>query len=119
VIFNSRSTLIACSVTAKELQLHSIEDFTLTEERWAEMRRTKRVQMSLPGRLGYGGSASGVTCCEVLDVSEAGVRVEVYVPLDPMPKLFSIEFDDVYCRARQCWTRGNEIGLEFIFDLAK
>jgi hypothetical protein len=101
------------------LELNSIEDFSLTEDRWAEMRRTTRVQTSLPGRLGYGGSEPGVASCQILDLSDTGVRVEVYVPLDPMPEAFSIEFGDVYCRARRCWARGNEIGLEFIFDTAK
>jgi hypothetical protein len=83
------------------------------------MRRANRVQTSVPGRLGYGGPEPGVAFCRVLDLSEAGVRVELFAPLDPMPELFSIEFEDVYCRARRCWVKGNEIGLEFIFDVAK
>jgi hypothetical protein len=89
------SALVRSLGIARGFKLNSIEDFTLTEERWAEMRRTKRVQTSLPGRLGYSGSEAGVTCCEVLDFSEAGVRVEAYVLLDPMPEFFSIEFADV------------------------
>jgi hypothetical protein len=99
--------------------VNSTEDFLLTEDRWTEMRRTKRVQLSLPGRLGYGGSEPGVACCQILDLSETGVRVEVFRPLDPMPEFFSVEFDDVYSRARRCWVKGNEIGLEFIFDVVK
>jgi hypothetical protein len=120
VIVISPSALVHSGLgIAWEFELSSIEDFSLTEDRWAEMRRTMRVQTSLQGRLGYGGSEPGVTYCQILDMSETGVRVEVYVPLDPMPESFSIEFDDVYCRARRCWARGNEIGLEFIFDAAK
>lgn len=61
----------------------------------------------------------GIICCTVLDLSEAGVRVKIFVPLDPMPEFFSIEFGDVYCRARRCWASGHEIGLEFIFDAVK
>jgi hypothetical protein len=36
-----------------------------------------------------------------------------------MPEFFSIEFGEVYCRARRRWTEGLEIGLEFVFDEAK
>jgi hypothetical protein len=99
--------------------LNSTDDFLLTEDRWAELRRTKRVQTSLAGRLAYGGAESGIVSCQVLDLSEAGVRVEIFAPLDPMPEFFSIEFDDVYCRARRCWADGYEIGLEFIFEIGK
>jgi len=98
--------------------LTAIDALSLTEDRWAEMRRTKRVQTSLSGRLGYGGLEPGLVCCQVLDLSESGVRIEIYVPLDPMPEFFSIEFGDVYCRARRRWSKGHEIGLEFLFDTA-
>jgi hypothetical protein len=99
--------------------LNAIDAFSLTEDRWAEMRRTERVQTSLEGRLGYGGLEPGLVCYQVLDLSETGVRVEIYAPLDPMPEFFSIEFGDVYCRARRCWVEGQEMGLEFIFVTAK
>jgi hypothetical protein len=39
---------------AKDAKLNPIDDFSLTEDRWAEMRRKQRVQTSLAGRLGYG-----------------------------------------------------------------
>jgi hypothetical protein len=119
VIVNPPNVLVWSGTTAKDSKLNSTDDFLLTEDRWADMRRTKRVQTSLAGRLGYGGSEPGLICCEVLDLSEVGVRVEIFVPLDPMPEFFSIEFGDVYCRARRCWASGLEIGLEFIFDPAK
>jgi hypothetical protein len=111
--------MVCGRTTAKDSEVHSLDDFLLTEDRWAEMRRTKRVQTSLEGRLGYGGLEPGLVCCHVLDLSETGVRVEIYSPLDPMPEYFSIEFGDIYCRARRCWSKGREIGLEFIFDTAK
>lgn len=95
------------------------DNILLTKERWAEMRRTKRVHTSLNGRLGYGGPSPGLIFCQVLDLSETGVRVETYVRLDPMPEFFSIEFGDVYCRVRRRWFKGHEIGLEFIFATAK
>jgi hypothetical protein len=96
--------------------MNSIDDLSLTEDRWAEMRRTKRVQASLEGRLAYGGLEPGLICCQILDQSDAGVRVEIYAPLETIPEFFSIEFGDVYCRARRRWVSGREIGLEFIFD---
>lgn len=96
--------------------MNSIDDLSLTEDRWAEMRRTKRVQASLEGRLAYGGLEPGLICCQILDQSEAGVRVEIYAPLETIPEYFSLEFGDVYGRVRRRWASGREIGLEFIFD---
>jgi hypothetical protein len=95
-----------------------MDNLSLTEVRWAEMRRAKRVQTSQVGRLAYGGSEPGLISCQIIDLSETGVRVEINVLLDPMPEFFSIEFADVYCRARRRWSSGHEIGLEFIFDVA-
>jgi len=92
---------------------------SLTEARWTDMRRSERVQTSQAGRLGFGGPEPGIVNCLVLDVSEQGVRVEIGEALDPMPEFFSIEFGEVYCRARRRWTEGLEIGLEFVFDEAK
>jgi hypothetical protein len=99
--------------------MSSAGHLSLTESRWADMRRTERVQTSQAGRLGYGGREPGIINCQILDVSEFGVRVEIYESLDPMPEFFSIEFGEVYCRARRSWTKSHEVGLEFIFDAAK
>ena len=98
--------------------MNLIDNLSLTEARWADMRRTERVQTSQEGRLGYAGVEPGIIICRVLDVSELGVRVEIFESLDPMPEFFSIEFGEVYCRARRCWVKDQEIGLEFIFDAA-
>ena len=88
----------------------------LTKDRWAEMRRTKRVATSHSGRLAYGGLDPGVVNCRILDLSETGVRVETNVTLNPIPEYFSVEFCGIYCRVRRCWANGREIGLEFVFD---
>ena len=110
------SVLVWRGTTSRDAKLNSIDDFLLTENRWAEMRRSKRVQTSMEGRLAYGGPESGIVSCQILDLSETGVRVEIFAPLDPKPEFFSIEFGDVYCRARRCWANGQEIGLDFIFE---
>jgi hypothetical protein len=81
------------------------------------MRRTKRVQTTKTGRLAYGGLAPGLVNCRILDLSETGLRVETTAMLTPMPEIFSVEFCDIYCRARLCWAKDNEIGLEFMFDM--
>jgi hypothetical protein len=111
--------MVLNQITAEGAKLNSINNFSLTEDRWSEMRRTKRVQMSREGRLGFGGPNPGVISCQILDLSETGVRVEIFAHIDPLPEFFSIEFGDVYCRARRCWNKGREIGLEFVFDPAK
>lgn len=99
--------------------MNLVNSLSLTMIRWTDMRRTKRMETSLAGRLGYGGLEPGITNCQVLDLSELGVRIEIFEALDPLLEFFSIEFDDVYSRARRCWVKDNEIGLEFIFDAAK
>ncbi len=54
--------------------------------------------------------------CEVLDVSEAGIRVETYVhPID-IPEFVSMSFGGLYYRARRRWVEGNQIGLTLIPD---
>lgn len=93
-------------------------DQSLTKSRWAEMRRSKRVLTAKSGRLAYGGLTPGVTNCRIIDLSETGARVETSMILNPMPEFFSIEFCNIYCRARRCWSEDYEIGLEFIFDIA-
>jgi hypothetical protein len=118
VIVNCLTALLWSRTTDKGLKLE-LPPVLLSKDRWAEMRRTKRVPTGKTGRLGYGGPNPGVIHCRVLDLSESGVRVETNVTLSPMPEFFSIEFCDVYCRVRRCWAKGYEIGLEFIFDAVK
>jgi hypothetical protein len=80
----------------------------------AELRAAVRDGTSIPARLAFGGLQPGLVGCEILDVSAGGVRVTTFRQLDPCPELFSIEFLGVYSRARRSWTKGNQIGLEFI-----
>jgi len=81
-----------------------------------EKRGTKRVPVQRTGRLAFGGLNPGIVGCQILDLSETGVRVRTFATLDPIPEFFSIEFCDVYSRARLRWSNDHELGLEFIFD---
>ena len=81
-----------------------------------EHRRATRENLSSLGRLAYGGEEPRVLSCEVLDVSETGIRVETYVhPID-IPEFVSLSFGGLYYRARRRWVEGNQIGLELIPD---
>lgn len=85
-----------------------------------DQRRTPRQPMApqgeLYGRLAYGGQSTGLVGCEILDLSETGVRIETYAQIDDLPEYLSLEFGGAYHRARRRWRRGREIGLEFMAD---
>ena len=81
-----------------------------------ELRAAVRDSTSIQGRLAYGGLKPGLVGCEILDMSEGGIRVSTTSRLDPCPELFSVEFMGVYSRARRSWSKGHEIGLEFIIE---
>jgi hypothetical protein len=81
-----------------------------------ERRLAAREPASLLGRLAYGGLTPGLVGCDVLDISETGVRVETFAPLEHVPELVTVEICGVYNRARCSWVRGRQIGLEFVFD---
>ncbi|MGO9818848.1 MAG: PilZ domain-containing protein [Acidocella sp.] len=81
-----------------------------------EKRRAKRTPVKRTGRLAFGGLTPGMVGCQILDLSETGVRVRTFATLDPVPEFFSIEFCDVFSRARLRWSKDQELGLEFIFD---
>jgi hypothetical protein len=81
-----------------------------------EKRGAKRAPVKRDGRLAYGGLNPGIVGCQILDLSETGVRVRTFTTIDPVPEFFSIEFCDVYSRARLRWSKDHELGLEFIFD---
>jgi hypothetical protein len=85
---------------------------------WAahESRLVARAQASLQGRVAYGGMNPGLVGCDVLDMSEAGVRVETFAQIDQLPEILTLEICGVYNRARRCWAEGRQIGLEFIFE---
>jgi hypothetical protein len=82
----------------------------------AELRGAQRISSGIKARLAYGGLAPGLVNCEIFDISDTGMRVSTYAQLDPCPEFFSVEFLGLYHRARCCWSRGNEIGLEFIYE---
>jgi hypothetical protein len=81
-----------------------------------ESRRARRQHAGLRGRLAYGGLQPGLVGCDILDLSETGVRVETFVQLDDLPETLSLEFCGAYHRARRCWVRGRQLGLEFIIE---
>jgi hypothetical protein len=84
----------------------------------AENRHATRENLSSLGGLAYGGEEPRVLSCEVLDISETGVRVETYVHPVDIPEFVSLTFGGRYYRARRCWVEGNQIGLELIPDEA-
>ncbi|MDR3505833.1 MAG: PilZ domain-containing protein [Acidocella sp.] len=82
----------------------------------SEQRGARREKLSSLGRLAYGGEEPRVLSCEVLDMSETGVRVETYVHPSQVPEFVSLEFGGIYYRARRRWVDGNQLGLELIQD---
>jgi hypothetical protein len=82
----------------------------------AELRGAQRISSGIKARIAYGGLAPGLVNCEIFDISDTGLRVSTYAQLDPCPEIFSVEFLGLYHRARRAWSRGNEIGLEFILE---
>lgn len=83
-------------------------------ERGRENRHIKRMPAHMQGRLAYGGTSPGLVGCDVLDMSEAGVRVETFARLDALPDILTLEICGIYNRVRRCWTQGRQIGLAFI-----
>lgn len=81
-----------------------------------ENRRAGRVTANLQGRLAYGGMHPGLVGCDVLDMSETGVRVETFARLGELPETLTLEICGVYNRVRRAWEQERQIGLEFIFD---
>jgi hypothetical protein len=81
-----------------------------------EQRRMPREMAMLHGRLAYGGLAPRLVGCQILDMTEHGVRAALLIPLEDMPEIVSIEICGIYNRARRCWAHDGEVGLEFILD---
>lgn len=65
------------------------------------------------GKLLYGFFTPTVIDCLVLEMSAGGARVETAVMINPPEKLTLRLGDGTRLRARKCWARGHEIGLEF------
>lgn len=75
-----------------------------------------REMATLHGRLAYGGLTPRLVGCEILDMTEQGVRAALLIPLDDVPEIVSIEICGIYNRARRCWAQDGQVGLEFILD---
>jgi hypothetical protein len=66
------------------------------------------------GKLLYGGVTPVVIDCLIVDLSEAGARVETPT-MTSIPVLLRLRSGDGPERhVRRCWAQGNEIGLEFL-----
>jgi hypothetical protein len=87
-----------------------------TDTPGSERRRARRKKSSSLGRLAYGGNEPRVLSCEIFDMSETGVRVETYAPPSLVPEFVTLEIGGIYHRARRCWIKGHQIGLELIPD---
>lgn len=81
-----------------------------------ENRQAARIPASVQGRLAYGGMHPGLVGCDVLDMTQAGVRVETFARIDELPEILTVEICGVYNRARRCWAEGRQVGLEFVFE---
>jgi hypothetical protein len=85
-------------------------------EQRVEQRHSIREPAALQGRLAYGGLTPRLVGCGILDMSETGVRIEIYGRMENLPEVFTLEICGVYNCARKCWTKGREMGLAFMFD---
>jgi hypothetical protein len=72
--------------------------------------------VELHGRLGYGGQKPRLVGCEILQLSDSGAYVEPYVQIDDLPKLFTLEINGQYHRARLCYAEGSKLRLEFFTE---
>ena len=85
----------------------------------AAERRTEARPRTLKGaKLVYGGFSPTVIDCLVRDLSDTGARVETDVMV-MVPEIFSLRLQDGHSqRVRRCWSKGHEIGLEFLAEAA-
>ena len=82
-------------------------------------RRTSTRQKSfLQGRIYYNNRRSSVDCL-VRDISDTGARL-VFSSAVTFPDVVEVYLSnkDEVCRAQVQWRRGNEVGIDFIFDRA-
>jgi hypothetical protein len=79
----------------------------------ANRRQDPRPRAIKSGKLLYGFFSPTVIDCLVLEVSDAGARVETAVMIR-VPEKLSLRLSDGSKKlARRSWARGNQIGLEF------
>jgi hypothetical protein len=72
--------------------------------------------MDLHGRLGYAGHKPQLVGCEIIELTETGAFVETYAPIDQTAKLFTLEINGKYQRARLTYAEGQKLRLEFIAE---
>lgn len=77
---------------------------------------TRRQLTDLHGRLGYGGVRQRLVGCEVLELTTRGAHIEAYAPIEGSPKLFTLEVNGEYQRARLCMADGRRLRLEFVAE---
>ena len=74
-------------------------------------RRIDRQSVLLSGRVEAGGASLD---CIVLDVSRRGARLQFGVPVSLPAEVSLVLRDGSRHAARRCWSRGNQVGLEFL-----
>lgn len=84
-----------------------------------ENRRSEsRPRVIMLAKLVYGGFSPSVVDCAVRNLSEGGACLETDVMVQ-LPDIFYVHFNGKADRkARRCWARGNQIGLEFLNEAA-
>lgn len=75
-----------------------------------------RSRVELHGRLGFTAEKPRLVGCEVLQLSDTGAYVKTHVLIDNPPKLYTLEINGQYHRARLCYAEGQRLRLEFFFE---
>jgi diguanylate cyclase (GGDEF)-like protein len=88
----------------------------LSRNIWGKLRHLQQVKNAKTGRLAYGGAHSGIVNCKILNLTETGMCIETSSKLTPVPEYFSVEFSEIYFRARMSRAEGFKMDLDFIFD---
>lgn len=85
-----------------------------SEYRPVDRRSEPRSKVIFRGHLLFGAGNSSVIDCLITEVSAHGARVETSV-MSNIPDLLQLKIRDGNpIRARRCWAKGVEIGLEFL-----
>jgi hypothetical protein len=84
-----------------------------------DRRRAKRLRTLKSGKLLYGGFNPAVFDCLIIDMSDSGARVETSVMIGVPEVLLLRTNDNIERRAYRRWAFGNQIGVEFVSDVAQ
>jgi len=77
-------------------------------------RRTPRLATVKSATLVLNEAAEPEVSCHVVEISAGGARVVTNIPVK-IPEFLRLRFSDgVERQVRRCWTKGREIGFEFI-----